>query len=155
MYAVLVTQLRLTLCSSMDCSPLGSSVHGIQARILKWVAISFSRGSSLPRDQTQVSHTAGRLFTIWATRGSWCFPCMYVCIYIFFFRFFSIIGYYKILNVVPCTLQYVVVLACSVTQLCLNLCNTMHCSPPGSAVHGIFQARKMGCHFPLQGIFLT
>ena len=43
----LVTQLCLTLCDSMDCSPPGSSVHGIlQARIWEWVAISFSRGSS-------------------------------------------------------------------------------------------------------------
>ena len=40
----------------MDCSPPGSSIHGIfQARVLEWVAISFSRGSSQPRDQTQVS----------------------------------------------------------------------------------------------------
>ena len=65
MYVVLVTQSRLTLCSSRDCSPLVSSVRGIlQARILKWAAISFSRGSSQPRDQSQVFHTAGRLFTI-------------------------------------------------------------------------------------------
>ena len=53
---VLVAQLCLTLRSPMDCSPSGSSVHGIlQARILEWVAISFSRGSSHPRGQTQVS----------------------------------------------------------------------------------------------------
>ena len=45
------------------------SVHGIfQARVLEWVAISFSRGSSQPRDQTRVSRTAGRCFTVWATR---------------------------------------------------------------------------------------
>ena len=50
---------RVRLCDPMDCSPPGSSVHGIlQARILEWVAISFSRGSSRPRDQTQVSHIA-------------------------------------------------------------------------------------------------
>ena len=53
----------------MDCSPPGSSVHGIfQARILEWVAVPFSRGSSRPRDRTQVSCTAGRFFSIWATR---------------------------------------------------------------------------------------
>ena len=53
----------------MDCSPPGSSVHGIlQARILEWVAIFFSRESSWPRDQTQVSCIAGRRFTLWATR---------------------------------------------------------------------------------------
>ena len=53
----------------MDCSLPGSSVRGIfQARVLEWVSISFSRGSSWPRDQTQVSHIAGRCFTAWATR---------------------------------------------------------------------------------------
>ena len=58
----------LTLCDPVDCSPPGSSVHGIfQARILEWVAISFSRGSSWPRDRTQVSRIAGSS-NIWATR---------------------------------------------------------------------------------------
>ena len=59
----------IKLCLSFsDCSPPGSSVHGIsQARILGWVAIAFSRGSSQPRDQTQVSCTAGRFSTLWAT----------------------------------------------------------------------------------------
>ena len=53
----------------MDCSPPGSLVHGIlQARILEWVAIPFSRGSSWPRDQTQVSNIASRFFIIWPTR---------------------------------------------------------------------------------------
>ena len=66
---VLVTQSCSALWDPMDCNPPGSSVHGIlQARILEWVAIPFSRGSSWPRDQTQVSCIAGRLFTIWATR---------------------------------------------------------------------------------------
>ena len=56
-------------CDCMNCSPPGSSVHGIlQARILEWVAISLSRGSSWPRDRTQVSHIAGRFFTNWAMR---------------------------------------------------------------------------------------
>ena len=54
---VSVTQWCPSLCHHMDFSPPGSSVHGIlQARILEWVAISFSRGSSQPRDQTQVTH---------------------------------------------------------------------------------------------------
>ena len=53
----------------MDCNLPGSSVHGIlQARILEWVAVPFSGGSSQPRDRTQVSCIAGRFFTIWATR---------------------------------------------------------------------------------------
>ena len=62
---VLVAQSCLTLCSPMDCSPQGSSAYGIfQARILEWVVISFSRGSSQPRDRTQASHIAGGLFTV-------------------------------------------------------------------------------------------
>ena len=57
-----ITQSCPTLCDPMDCSLPGSFVHGIlQARILEWVAISFSRGSSLLRDRTQVSHIAGRI----------------------------------------------------------------------------------------------
>ena len=60
-----VTQSCPTLCNPMDCSPTGSSVHGIlQARILEWVAISFSRESSQLRDQTQFSQIVGRHFTI-------------------------------------------------------------------------------------------
>ena len=58
-----ITKLCLTLCDPMDCPP-GSSVHGIsQARILEWAAISFSRGSSQPRDQTCVSSTGRRIAT--------------------------------------------------------------------------------------------
>ena len=66
---VLVAQLCPSVCNSMDCSPPGYCVHGIfQARILKWVAIPFSKGSCQPRDRTWVSCTAGRFFIIWATR---------------------------------------------------------------------------------------
>ena len=60
-----VTQSCPTLGNPMDCNPPGSSIHGMfQARVLEWVAISFSRGSSRLRDRTRVSHIAGRLFTI-------------------------------------------------------------------------------------------
>ena len=53
----------------MNCNPAGSSAQGIlQARTLEWVTIPFSRGSSQPRDQTQISCIAGRFFTVWATR---------------------------------------------------------------------------------------
>ena len=73
---VLVAQSCLTLCDHGLCShgPVhgsspASSIHGIlQARIVEWVAIPFSRGSSQPRDQTRVSHNAGIFFTVWATR---------------------------------------------------------------------------------------
>ena len=58
-----------TFCDPMDRSLPGSSVHGIfQAKVLEWIAISFSRGSSRLRDRTQVSCIAGRRFTLWATR---------------------------------------------------------------------------------------
>ena len=64
-----VAQSCLTLCDPVDSSPPGSSTHGIlQARVLEWVSISFSRVSSRPRDLTQVSHIAGRRFNLWATR---------------------------------------------------------------------------------------
>ena len=79
----LVPESESVSCSLMSDSlwphglyrPPGSSVHGVlQARILEWVAISFSRGSSQPREWTWVSYTVGRFFTIWATReahGAW------------------------------------------------------------------------------------
>ena len=64
-----VAQSCPTLCDPVDCSPPVSSVHGIlQTRVLEWVAISFSRGSSRPRDQTWVSCIGGRRFNLWATR---------------------------------------------------------------------------------------
>ena len=65
---VLVTRSCPTLRDSMDCSPPGFSVHGIlQARILEWVTIPISRGSSWPRDQIKVSCIAGRFFIVRAT----------------------------------------------------------------------------------------
>ena len=80
---VLVARLCPTLCDSMDCSLLGSSVHRIvQARILEWVAIPFSRGCSQPRDQTWVSCIAGIFFTVYTQT--------HTHTYIFFFGFFSI-----------------------------------------------------------------
>ena len=61
---MLVAQSCLTLCH-----PMGYIAHGIlQARILEWIAFPFSRGSSQPRDRTQVSHTAGGFLTSWAAR---------------------------------------------------------------------------------------
>ena len=57
---VLVSQSFLALCDPIDCSPPGSSVRGI--------SISFSRGSSQPRDRTQLSCIADRFFTVWATK---------------------------------------------------------------------------------------
>ena len=68
-----ISQHCPTLCNPVDCSPPGSSVHGIlQTRTLEWVAIPFSRGSSQPRDQTCFSFIScfGRwILYLWATRG--------------------------------------------------------------------------------------
>ena len=66
---VLATQSCLTLGDPMDCSPPDSSAHEIlQARILEWVAIPFSKGSSWPRDWIRTSCIVSRFFTVWATR---------------------------------------------------------------------------------------
>ena len=72
-----VIQLCLTLCDPMHSSPQGSSVLGIlQARILEWVAIPFSKGSSRPRDRTCVSHIAGRFFTVMTGKVHKCEECL-------------------------------------------------------------------------------
>ena len=69
--------IKCILCAILSCSVMSNSLRPhqaplsmriLQARILKWAAIPFSRGSSYPRDQTQVSCIAGRFFTVWATR---------------------------------------------------------------------------------------
>ena len=74
---VLVSQLCLTLWNPVDCSLPGSSAHGIlQENILEWVTIPFSRGSFWPRDQTQVSCIADRVFTIWAVRDAYTYICI-------------------------------------------------------------------------------
>ena len=66
---LLVIKLCLTFCDPRNGSPPDSSVYGIlKSRVLQWDASPFSRGSSWPRDQTQVSHIEGRVFTICATR---------------------------------------------------------------------------------------
>ena len=95
----------------MDCSPPGSSVHGIfQARVLEWGAIAFSDRPSLEHFLSSQTETLSQL----------------TCIY-------------NLLSHVPL------------------FRDPMDCSPPGSSLHGTFQARilERGCHFPLQGIFLT
>ena len=89
------------LCNPMDCSPPGSSVHGsLQARILEWVVISFSRGSSRPRDQTGISWIDKQILYHWATREAqilvyYILSNAFFCIYLddgFFFSY-SILKY--------------------------------------------------------------
>ena len=77
---VLVAKSCLTLCDPMGCSPLGSSIHGIsQARILEWVAISFSRESSQPRDRTRVSGIPGRCFNLSMLLSEITQSCLTLC----------------------------------------------------------------------------
>ena len=102
-----VTQSYWTFCNPMICSLPGSSVHGIfQAGILKWVAIFYSRGSSLPKDRNCISYVSciGRQILYHCTAEE----ALYTHI-----------------------------------QSCPTLCDRMDCSPPGSSIHGIFQARIM------------
>ena len=71
----LVAQSCLALWDVMDCSPPGSSVHRIfQARILEWVAMPSSRGSSSPRDRTQLSSISGRVFKAFFFYTQWLIP---------------------------------------------------------------------------------
>ena len=117
----LVAQSRPPLWDPMDCSPPRSSVHGIlQARILEWVAISFSRVSFQPGDQTQVPFIAGRF---WATREAPSF-----------------------LEIAPNTdpeRWSPVCMNAQSLQLYLTLCDPLDCSLLGSSVHGILQARTV------------
>ena len=78
-----VAQSCPTLCDPMDCSLPGSSVHGIfQAIVLEWIAISFSRGSSRPRDRTQVSCIIGTHFTVWSTSATLLFSILFLMLYL-------------------------------------------------------------------------
>ena len=118
-----VAQSCLTLYNPMGCSLPGASTHGIfQARILEWVALSFSRGSSRPRDWTWVSRNAGRLFDHLSHQGS---P------HSFGFTLISMWCNF-------CSFWKVKVKA---TQSCPTLCDPMDCSLPGPSIRGIFQAR--------------
>ena len=140
----LVTQWCPTLCDPMDCSPLGSSVHrDFQAKILEWVAIPTSRGSSQPRDRTQVSHSAGGFFTVWAQMGSlplappgkpFAWLCVCVC---------------------TCMCMYMRMCPLNSSAVSDSLRPYGH-NPPGSSVHRISPGKDtgVGCHFLPQGIFL-
>ena len=110
-------QSCLTLCNPRDCSPPGSSVHGIlQAGIPEWVAMHSFEGPAPPRDQTRVSCITGGFFTGWATGEA------------------------------QCVLQFIFILASATTaakslQSCPTLCNPIDGSPTGSPIPGILRAR--------------
>ena len=108
---MLVAQLCLTLCHPMDCSPPDSFGHRIlQARILELVAISFSRGSSWPKDRTWVFCIAGRFCTIWATSfesivGSWHSLNSRETIYILVSVWFGIMRKFQKTQMLVCLVQ--------------------------------------------------
>ena len=151
-----------TDCSPMDCSPPGSSVQGIlQARILEWVAMPSSRGSSQPRDWTQVSCIASRFFDIWATKevlrrirddakvGGWR-PRMMV--FIFSEMGSSWDGNKDDDGIYFTGLFWGWNVKVLVVQSCLTLCDPMDCSPRASSVHGFSrQGYWSGLPFPSPG----
>ena len=122
------------------------SVGILQAWILEWVAIPSSRGSFQPRDRTQVSHIAGRFFTIWATREA---QRMSLGIQLIM-KTLNLLQYSSLLPCLPLAFSTqkcihanwdVVCMHAKSLQLCLTLCDPMDCSPPGSSVRGILQVR--------------
>ena len=151
---------------SVDCSPPGPSVHGIlQARILEQVAISFSRGSSRPRDQTQVSCVSGTGRQVPSTSTTreptplciithqiWeAINCKtYWLVYILLRKntatkttidFNCKTAWFSKVKMFEKKKSILESVSQSVAQLCLTLCNPMDCSPPGSSVQGILQTR--------------
>ena len=115
------------LRNPIDCSLPDSSVHGIlQERILEGIAILFSRGSSWPRDQTQIFQTAVRFFSTWATReGPLAFSLYVGCLF----------GTLREL--------YVAAAAAKSLQSCPTPSDPMDYSLPDSSIHRIFQARVL------------
>ena len=117
------------LCPTL-CDPMGYTARGIlQARILEWVAVPFSRGSSQHRGQTQASRVAGRFFTNWATReAQWL---------TYIEQVWKGSGKHLVsLSWIPSLTSAVTML---ISQLCPTLCNPMN--QPDSSVHRILQAR--------------
>ena len=127
-----VGQSCLTVCDPVHCSPPGSSIHGVlQARILEWVAVSFSRGSSQPRNRTHVSHIAGRRFNLWATREAhiiWvtfgnyvfsysvCYFCRVILISFIFLEGICFLWVFSLIGINLFTISYM-----------FNLCSISNC----------------------------
>ena len=127
---VLVAQSCLTLWVPLDCSPPGSSVHGILlARILGWIAMPSSKISSWPRDWTWVSCIAGRLFTVWATReavvAQMVNPILYYTILYFKYSTYYTILYFSIVHTILYLWRNIIhSLLLLVTKSCLTLLQT-------------------------------
>ena len=130
-----MTQLCPTLRDSMDWSLPGSSVHRIfQARVLEQVAVPFSRGSSQPGDQTQVSCIAGGFFTDCTTRVCALNMCET-------YRLRRLCRAYTEKPKFSLQCFPLFTAAAKSLQSCPTLCDSMDCSLPGSSVHGISQPR--------------
>ena len=113
------------LYDPMECSPPGSSVHGILwARILQWVTISFSRGSSLTSDP-HCRQVLYHLSTREVHNVCMC-VCVCVCVYVYIYMYIHICIHTS--------------MRAKSLQLCSTLCDPMDCSLPGSSVHGLLQA---------------
>ena len=150
-------QSCLTLCDPMDSCPPGSSVPGtLQAKVLEWDAMHFSRGSSQCRDWTHVSCIIGRFFTA-ELPGS---PSIVIKATINIFpRDFLILDepLYPAAKPRVFPLLWWMSVLCLVSQSFLILWDHMFCSSPGSTVHGDSPSKNagVGCHALLQGIFPT
>ena len=124
-----VAQSCPTLCDPMECSLPDSSIHGIfQARVLEWVAISFSRGSSWPSNRTWVSRIAGRRLTAWATT---CKTFAVICR----------IPFQSLVLLSRISLFQSTLLSLFSHSVTSDTCYPVDFSPPDSSVHGISQAR--------------
>ena len=104
LYSVLVTQSCLTLWDPMDYSPPGHLYMGLPRQ--EWVVIPFSRGSSWPRDWTQVSHIAGRFFMVWDTRLCYIF-CLFVLLMAIRFSLAEFLAYLLKFTFYGCRDDYV------------------------------------------------
>ena len=157
---VLVIQLCPTLCNPMDCGLPGFCVHGIfQARILEWLAIPFSMGSSWPRDRTLVSCNAGEFFIVLATReahmsipiSQFLLPHHFAPWYPYELTreldsnqiYLQLCCYRFIVSLLNNWNWLIAAAATMSLQSCLTLCNPTEDSPPVSLVPGILQARTL------------
>ena len=133
---VKVAQLCPTLCDPMDCSPPGSSVHGIsQARTLEWVAVSYSRISCRPRNQTLVACT-GRQILYQSYQGSPAFTWSYC-------QSNMMPGLVLTLHLGLPQGAAAAAAAAKSHQSCPTLCYPTDSNPPGAPVPGILQARTL------------
>ena len=118
------------------------TVHGIfQARILEWIAVPFSRGSSQPSDWTQISCIEGRLFTSWATgkpknTGVGSLSLLQQI-------FLTQESNWGLLHCRQNLYQLLLLLLLKSLQSCPTLCDPIDGSPPGSAIPGVLQARTL------------